>query len=69
MLRNVVKYEGLQDLAQLPRMLYLRSSENPQNTNFAFTEFYEVHLEKGSKKAADRAARPLTRSVRLHFFR
>jgi hypothetical protein len=42
MLRNVAKYEGLQGLAQLRRITLKRTSENPQNANFAIKEFYEV---------------------------
>src|SRR5215211_1248061 len=33
-LRNVAKYEGLQDLAQLPRMPRMRTSENSYSTHF-----------------------------------
>ena len=51
--------------------------ERPYSPECVEGEFHELHLNgvlrsslrtRFSKKAADRAARPLTRYVRLHFF-
>jgi hypothetical protein len=44
--RNFRELETLE--VQLPRMLLKRTSENPQNANFAYTEFYEVRRLLGA---------------------
>jgi hypothetical protein len=50
-LYNETKYEGLQRLAQFPRILFKRTSENAQNANFAKTAFSEVRQEVCSDAA------------------